>query len=62
MNHLENAVLVGAKALLEHMTSELTATTSTWENVGAIVQHDLKEAALPIVQALADAGLLKDRS
>lgn len=60
MTPLENALEVGAKALLEHMTNDLTETASTWENVGPIVQHDLKEAALPIVQALHDAGLLKE--
>lgn len=60
MPDLTEAVEIAAKALYDHQSQFKALEMNGWENADSGGRYAYRQHVLPIVTALAEAGLLKD--
>lgn len=60
MPDLTTATEIAAKGVYEDQRLRVTEEWGPWESLGPSARHSFREAVLPAVAALAEAGLLKE--
>ena len=60
MPDLTTATEIAAKNVYEYQRLRVTEEWRPWEDLSPLTKNSFREAVLPVVNALAEAGLLKE--